>query len=113
LPQALLGPDPATASASASESSVQPNRPKASIDFQKFPKLQEPYFVERTIDVHAPVPGEKAPVLFRLEALHAVGKPGFDIAVYRQETVTVTSASGKAGETQQLDIAVWRTAIDP
>jgi hypothetical protein len=71
-----------------------------------------PYFVERTIDIHALLPGEKAPVLFRLEALRAFGQPGFDIAVYRQETVTVTSASGKTGQTelQQLDIAVWRTA---
>jgi hypothetical protein len=83
------------------------NRRPASIKFQRFKKLQEPYLVEGLVDIYAPVPDQEMPRLLRLEALRAPGKPGFDVAVFQSETISAKHAYPKGkGEHQPSELAV-------
>ena len=48
-----------------------------------------PPTVAPVIEIHAPLRGEETPLLLRLEALRLVDEAGYEIAVYRQETISV------------------------
>jgi hypothetical protein len=62
------------------------------INFQRFKRLREPSVVEQVIEILAPLRGEETPVLLRLEALRLLDEAGYEIAVYRQETIPVLTA---------------------
>ena len=66
-----------------------PAPPAPGIDFRRFKKLCEPLVLEKTVEILAPLPGEKHQVPLRLEAMKQPRGSGYDVAIYWQESVTL------------------------
>jgi hypothetical protein len=68
--------DPSDRLEAAPLAALERKRRPATFNFQRLNKPQEPYLVERIVDIYAPVPDRETPLLLRLEALRASGKSG-------------------------------------
>jgi hypothetical protein len=95
--------------ATADDKSGAVKDPPAQIDFQRFRRLREPHVVEGAIEVTAQLRGEDSLVVLRLEALREADGAGYEVAVYRQETVQVASAYCSAGEPMRplQEVRIW------
>jgi hypothetical protein len=69
---------------------------ESGIDFRGLHKLREPYVVEGIVEVYARLHGETESALLRLEALRSVANTGYEVAVYRRQTIPLVDSAQSA-----------------
>jgi hypothetical protein len=86
-----------------------PERQAAPEHFPILTKLKEPLIPEKAIEVHAPLRAEDDMVLLRLEALRPPEGSGYEVVIYRQESILVNQPAeeDQAPSVPQRERCVW------